>query len=77
MKFAVEIAVTKMSTTNYVIEANDLDEARREVEEMLYDHAFTNAVDYAANICSCEDEYTVSDVFEVGNETMTGSFFAY
>ena len=77
MKFAVEIVVTKMAETYYIVEADDLDEARRNVEDMLDDPVFTNEVDDRASVCPIDDEYVVSDVFEVGNYEEVGSFFTH
>lgn len=77
MKFGVEVAVTKLFATHYVVEADNEDDARREVEDLLDDPVFTDTVDQMAYVCACDDEYVVSDVFEVDNEIEAGSFFRF
>lgn len=77
MKFGVEVAVTKLYVTHYVVEADNEDDARREVECLLDDPVFTDTVDQMAYACSCDDEYVVSDVSKVNNEVEAGSFFRF
>lgn len=76
MKFAVEIANTCLFTTNYVVEAEDREEAQRMVTEMLMDVAFTDEVDKHTIMTSVDEAYEISDTFEV-NGIEAGNFFNY
>lgn len=76
MKFAVEIAKMPLFTTNYVVEAEDREEAQRMVTEMLMDFAFTDEVDKHMIMTPADETYEISDTFEV-NGVEAGNFFNY
>lgn len=75
MKFAVEVAHYCLFTTNYVVEAEDMDEARREVEDKFDDWEFINEAEGHSIYAPCDEEYMIADVVEVDDDLMAGTFF--
>lgn len=75
MKFAVEVARTMLLATNYVVEADNEDEARREVEGMFNDPEFADRFEDIACIVDDESELMIADCFEVDDDLETDIFF--
>lgn len=75
MKFAVEVARTMLLVTNYVIEAEDMDEARGEVERLFDDPEFACRFEDIACIVDDESELIIADCFEVDDDLETDIFF--
>ncbi len=65
MKFAVEVARTMLLVTNYVIEAEDMDEARSEVERLFDDPEFVDQFEENARLVDDEGELMIADSFEL------------
>lgn len=77
MKFAVEVARTMLLVTNYVIEAEDMDEARRGVEDMFDDPEFADRFEENARLVDDEGELMIADSFEVDDNLKADIFFIY
>ena len=75
MKFAVEVGRTMLLVTNYVIEAEDMDEARSEVEGMFDDPEFADRFEENARLVDDEGELMIADCFEVDDDLETDIFF--
>lgn len=61
--------------TNYVVEAEDMDEARREVEGMFDDPEFADKFEENARLVDDEGELMIADCFEVDDGLEAGTFF--
>lgn len=75
MKFAVTVARTMLLATNYVVEAEDMDEARREIEGMFNDPEFADRFEENARLVDDESELMIADCFEVDDDLEAGTFF--
>ena len=64
-----------MLATNYVVEAEDMDEARRGVEGMFNDPEFAGRFEDIACIVDDESELMIADCFEIDDDVETDIFF--
>lgn len=72
-KFAINYVYTRTYEVDYVIEADDEDEARRKADDLLYDDDFCYQLDTELGVT--DDAYEVGEVLPLDSDINVGEFF--